>query len=284
MIKGDLIMNEDNMNNINEHTNQETFQTNESPITVIYQILKKWFNGKSHKTQKRLIITFIIVAYLLGIGSHMLVGVKRSKYKALLADNSILNDKIAKSNNSYKALQDEYNTYKSKMQPYETQQIADVKATEEKKAAEEKAAKEEAERIAAEKAAKEAEERSRVTPSPTISSSNNYDSSTSTKAKSGNGQIKRNTNLPSGIPGFVEIITYCETAFPDFIGYNSDISLFDDYTKVVKTNLRNKLETTRLKIKPAGTYHKALMIIEFTDDTYQNYNVVSVEVDGIKYK
>ena len=35
MIKGDLIMNEDNMNNINEHTNQETFQTNESPITVI---------------------------------------------------------------------------------------------------------------------------------------------------------------------------------------------------------------------------------------------------------
>lgn len=176
MIKGDFIMNDEDTKIVNEETENLKNEGSKNsadvtPIVAVYREFKIWLKRLSDKTQERLIITFLIIAYLFGIGSHILVGVKRSKYKALLADNAALNEKIAQGDNSYKALQDEYNAYKSKMQPYENIQLTDAqnkaeqesralaekKAAEEKAAAEAKAKKEAEEKAAAEK--KAAEER-----------------------------------------------------------------------------------------------------------------------------
>jgi len=154
-------MNEETTKNENTNTTKD-----DSPIKIFLNDTFNKFNNSSDKAKKRIIIVSLVITYLLGIGSHMLVGVKRSAYKSLLSDNAKITNQLKEANTNSENIQKEYDDYKSKMQPYEAQQQADVKAAEEKKKAEEEARKaaEEAQKEkerkeAEEKAAKEAEEK-----------------------------------------------------------------------------------------------------------------------------
>ena len=71
---------------------------------------------------------------------------------------------------------------------------------------------------------------------------------------------------------------------PKVIGYDASISLDENDTKIVRTGLRYKIETDSLKIKADKSYHKAIFIIEFENENYENYRVDTAEVDGIKIK
>ena len=94
----------------------------------------------------------LIIGFICGFAFKGCVGIKATDYNNLLSENDTLNSQIDQLNK-------EYSDYKAKMQPYEEQQAADVKAEEERKAAEEKAKKEAEQKAAEEKAAKEAEEK-----------------------------------------------------------------------------------------------------------------------------
>lgn len=101
---------------------------------------------------KAIISCALIAAFLLGCGFKSCTGITRSDYNDLLSQNQTLTTEK-------ETISNEYSAYKTKMQPYETQQEADVKAAETKKAAEEQVKKEEEEKAAAERAKKEAEEK-----------------------------------------------------------------------------------------------------------------------------
>lgn len=132
-----------------------------------------------------------------------------------------------------------------------------------------------------------------ATPPPGSPLLNNNSQNTSTipsptqhpdTASTYDGEITKSTKLPSGYPGFIEILSYCEVDIPNLIGYDASISLDENYTSVVKTDLRYKLETSRLKLKTDDSYHSAILILEFTDNTFKTYHYTTVEVDGIKLK
>ena len=152
---------------MNEETtrNENTSATeDDSPIKIFLNGTFNKFNNSSDKTKKRIIIVSLVITYLLGIGSHMLVGVKRSDYKMIATRCVNLQNELEASNSKHGNLQKEFDDYKAKMQPYESIQLEDAKnKTEkesrelaEKKAAEEKAAAEKkAKQEAEEKAARE---------------------------------------------------------------------------------------------------------------------------------
>ena len=123
-------------------------------------------------------------------------------------------------------------------------------------------------------------------PTPTQKPKIYYQGSSTTSSYSSayDGKITKSTKLPDGYPGFIEIVSYCEVDMPDLIGYDASISLDESYTNVVKTDLRYKLDTSRLKLKADGSYHSAVLILEFTDNTYKNYHYAAVEIDGVKLK
>ena len=128
-----------------------------------------------------------------------------------------------------------------------------------------------------------------TTSSPTASpprATSTYQSSNTTTSGSSSydGKITKSTKLPDGYPGFIEIVSYCEVDMPDLIGYDASISLDESYTSIIKTDLRYKLETSRLKLKTDGSYHSAVFILEFSGYTYKSYHYTTVEVDGIKLK
>lgn len=125
-----------------------------------------------------------------------------------------------------------------------------------------------------------------IAPTSTPKSASHQNSGTSTSSYSSiyDGKITKSTKLPDGYPGFIEIVSYCEVDMPDLIGYDASISLDESYTNVVKTDLRYKLDTSRLKLKTDGSYHSAVLILEFTDNTYENYHYAAVEIDGVKLK
>lgn len=161
-------------------------------------------------------------------------------------------------NSKYKILKERYESYKNKMQPYETQQETDANA-------------------AAEKATQKASERSKNIPAtaPAAKNSSDYTSNN-------DGVITQDYKPKDNEPDWVAILTHCECVMPDFLGYDASISLREEHTTIIKTGLRYKLETSRLKTKNDGSYHKAIIIIEFTDNSYENYTVETLEVDGIK--
>lgn len=92
-----------------------------------------------------IIIISLILFFVFGFTVKYATNVKKSEYIALQNIYQDLKDENAK-------ISDEYNSYKSKMQPYEAQQEADVKASEEKAAAE-AAAQAQAQKEAEKKAA-----------------------------------------------------------------------------------------------------------------------------------
>ncbi len=98
------------------------------------------------------------------------------------------------------------------------------------------------------------------------------------------GEMPKNYKPVGNEPNWLEITAYCQTLMPDVIGYEADISTDENYTKIIRTNLRYKVETSRLKIKPEGSYHKAIFIIEFENENYERYKMTTAEVDGVKFK
>ena len=151
-------MNEEKNNNNIDNENVSVPQNDDPPIKVFFNDTFNKFNNSSDKSKKRIIIVSLVLAYLLGIGSHMLVGVKRSVYKSLLSDTANMTNQLKEANTKCENIQKEYDDYKAKMQPYEAQQQANAKAAEEKKKAEEEAQKEKERKETEEKAAKAAEE------------------------------------------------------------------------------------------------------------------------------
>lgn len=101
---------------------------------------------------------------------------------------------------------------------------------------------------------------------------------------SATGIMPKNYNPTGKEPNWIEIISYCEVQMPKVIGYDASISLDENDTKIVRTGLRYKIETDSLKIKADKSYHKAIFIIEFENENYENYRVDTAEVDGIKIK
>ncbi|MGN0181454.1 MAG: hypothetical protein ACI4DP_03440 [Candidatus Ornithomonoglobus sp.] len=130
--------------------NDDTSQKDDAPIKILTKKLLYHFSQSSTKSKKIIIYCALIVSFVLGFALKSCTGVKTSDYLEIIRQK----DKITESK---EALQQEYDSYKEKMQPYEAQQQADVQAEEERKAAEEKAKKEAEEKAAQEKAAQEAE-------------------------------------------------------------------------------------------------------------------------------
>lgn len=104
----------------------------------------------------------LALVFILGLLTHMAVGVKSSDYQSLLSDNDKLTEQNTQLNNQLTKEQAAFQEYKTKMQPYEEVQLIDaqnkaeaerLQIEQEKKTAEEAAA---AEKAAQEKAAAEA--------------------------------------------------------------------------------------------------------------------------------
>ena len=136
-----------------EEQNMAQKEAEEAPIKTLMQSLNEKFDNSANITKKIIVLIAVFIGLLCGYGIGKIGMVEKDMYnKAIL---------------SYQELKTDYDTYKEKMQPYEAQQEADVKAAEEakaKKEAEEKAkkeAEEKAKREAEEKAKKEAEEKAR---------------------------------------------------------------------------------------------------------------------------
>ena len=114
----------------------------DNPLSGYRTVLDAFYDMT--KTQKSIIIAILlIVSFVLGFALRYAVGIKKSAYEDVIHQRDVLSA-------SKKELVGEYNAYKEKMQPYEAQQQADVKAAEEKKAVEEQAKKEAEEKAAAE--------------------------------------------------------------------------------------------------------------------------------------
>ena len=123
------------------------------------------------QAKKIIYICALVVVFLLGFGFKSCTGIKKTDYKDLQSRNEKLQSQYDELSTEKDTISKEYDDYKSKMQPYESIQLADAqnkaererqelaekKAAEEKAAAEAKAKQEAEEKAAAEaKAAEEA--------------------------------------------------------------------------------------------------------------------------------
>jgi uncharacterized membrane protein YcgQ (UPF0703/DUF1980 family) len=134
--------------------------------TTYFQDIMQKFHNSSYNTKKVITVSALVLAFILGNCTHMLIGVKRSDYRAVVQRLNKSTETIKSKKEEYDSLQAEYTSYKNKMQPYEDIQLADaqnkieqdkIKAEQDKQAlAEKKAAEEKA--AAEAKAQKEAEE------------------------------------------------------------------------------------------------------------------------------
>ena len=112
----------------------------------------------------------------------------------------------------------------------------------------------------------------------------NTTSSSSSASNSGTKKITKDYKPIGSEPDWIEIVSYCEVQLPKIIGYEASISLYENDTTIIKTGLRYKIETDKLRIKPNNSYHKALFIIEFKDTTYNDFRIDTAEVDGVKFR
>lgn len=121
-----------------------------SPMEKICKFLITKFYALSRRLKTIIVCVLLVITFILGFSLKSCTGIQKTDY-----DNALHRIDVLTENNN--KITEEYDAYKSKMQPYEEQQKADEKAAEEKKLAEEKAKKEAEEKAAAEKAAQEAE-------------------------------------------------------------------------------------------------------------------------------
>lgn len=117
------------------------------------------------KYTKVIVSCALVASFLLGFGFKSCTGIKKTDYKDLQSRNEKLQSQYDELSTEKDTISKEYDDYKSKMQPYESIQLADAQnkaererqELAEKKAAEEKAAAEaKAKQEAEEKAAAEA--------------------------------------------------------------------------------------------------------------------------------
>lgn len=90
-----------------------------------------------------------------------------------------------------------------------------------------------------------------------------------------------NTNTTSSIPTDIELMSYAQTVLDDNLNNPSYSSNTSDY-KFVNTLLRYKIEGS---VTENSVTDKFYMIIEFVDDTYKEYDLISLQVgNDIIYK
>ena len=81
---------------------------------------------------------------------------------------------------------------------------------------------------------------------------------------------ENNTNTPTDM----KLMSYAQLVLDDNLNNPKYSRSTSDY-EFIQTNLRYKIEGT---VTVNSTSNKFYMIIEFTDDTYKNYNLISLQV------
>lgn len=225
------------------------------------------FKHYSYEKKKRTILLMLAISFIFGFIVKGCTSVSRKTYSELLTENQ----KIQQTLDDTKK---EYDNYKTKMHPYELQQSSDAKVSKEKA------------RVEAEE--KATEEKATPTPVPTTTPTPRPQSTTkptsSSTTSTSSGVMPKDYKPTGDEPTWVEVISYCEMQLPDVIGYDADISLYESDTKIIRTGLRYKIETKSLKLKSDKSYHKAIFIIQFDDDSYETYRIPTAEIDGVKFR
>ena len=90
-------------------------------------------------------------------------------------------------------------------------------------------------------------------------------------------EFKEQKEAASEEPTDVEIFTYAQTVIEDFYPDSKFPSDSMREYKFVKTNLRYKIEGTFKENKNAS-YEDFCMIIEFLDDKYETYDLISLQI------
>lgn len=125
-------------------------QENPSPGKELLVSLFEKFSKLSYRPQTIIALVLAIAFFFLGFGFRSAIGIKKSDYDDVVNKNSELTSNINTLTEEKAKQEDEFNAYKTKMQPYEELQAADAKAK-----ADEAAAKAKAEQEAARKAEEE---------------------------------------------------------------------------------------------------------------------------------
>ena len=103
-----------------------------SPMEKICKFLITKFYALSRRLKTIIVCVLLVITFILGFSLKSCTGIQKTDY-----DNALHRIDVLTENNN--KITEEYDAYKSKMQPYEEQQKSDEKAAEEKKLAEEKA-------------------------------------------------------------------------------------------------------------------------------------------------
>lgn len=93
-------------------------------------------------------------------------------------------------------------------------------------------------------------------------------------------EYKKQQEATANEPDDIEIVSYAQTVIKDFYPDSKfPFGATKEY-KVVKTNLKYKIEGTFKENKNAS-YEDFCMIIEFLDDKYETYDLISLQVGKI---
>ncbi len=84
----------------------------------------------------------------------------------------------------------------------------------------------------------------------------------------------------NGVPGFIELVSYAQTAAEDSLMQDVKISMNEYDWEIVNTGLRYKLES---QIEVQSIYYDMLMIYTFDDDTYESYVLNQFDLNGISF-
>lgn len=84
-------------------------------------------------------------------------------------------------------------------------------------------------------------------------------------------------------PNEIELMSYAQTVIKDYYPSPKFPAYKDEYN-FVSTGLRSKIEG-KVSIDGVSEYQRFWIIIEFTDETYTEYNLVSLQIgDDVLYK
>ena len=104
----------------------------------------------------------------------------------------------------------------------------------------------------------------------TNTSINETNTSISEETPAKENENNTNTNTPTDM----ELMSYARLVLDDNLNKPKYSRSTSDY-KFVQTNLRYKIEGN---VEVNSTSNKFYMIIEFTDETYKNYDLISLQV------
>ena len=111
------------------------------------------------------------------------------------------------------------------------------------------------------------------------SSSSQKQSDSNDDSKDAKKQEKENSNIPDKIA----LMTYAQIVIEDYYPSPKFPASKDEYD-VVSTGLRSKIEG-KVSVDGTSEYQRFWVIIEFTDDTYKEYNLISLQIgNDVLYK